>query len=183
MSEPILLYSEFDLIIDTDHESHQFYNELCAYCTGFIDGNDTARDYSDLFYLDMNIEDDESPRGRVSEEKNPFFNCLRFIDDGQTDTPFALMANKRWGAVYTDDSDEQTYAVLTEENCEKYSDVAIFSVAIMFDLEPNKKQIQIIKERAIKFFESVWPKLSKDKVNVEGFRLVTRTHYGQETII
>ena len=180
MIDPVLLYSEYDLIVDTNQASWGFYNELCAYCTGFTDSEENGKEYSDVFYLETGIEDDESPRGKVADEKNPFFDCLRFGEHEGFETPFSVMLNKRYGA-----NEHREYAIVTEENCEEFSEVAPLSVAILFDLEPTQKQIQIIKERATKFFNEVWPKLNltKDKVELEGFRLITRTHYGQETVL
>ena len=175
MVESILLYSEYDLIIDTNSESFSFYKQLCAYCTGFTNENEHALDYSNEFYLDMVIKDDESLKGKMAEEKNPFYGSIRYEIDNDIESPCAVMLNKRYGA-----NEDNEYALLTEENCETYFDVAPLSVAILFDLEPTKEQIQIIKDRAVKFFTDVWPKLIKEKVEVEGFRLITRTHYGQE---
>ena len=172
-----LLYAEFDLIIDTNHDA-SFYRELCAYCTGITNENDDAQKYADLFYLDLGLEDDESLRGKSAEEKSPFFNYLRHVEIMEDDyvmSPSSMMLNKRYGA-----NEDGEYAVLTEENCEEYSGVAPLSVCIFFDLEPTAKQIQTIKDRTQKFFTDIWPKLSEDKVEVEGFRLITRTHYGQE---
>ena len=175
MIEPVLLYAEYDLIIDTNCESFPFYKELCAYCTGFINENDDAQPYSDMFYLEMRIEDDESPKGKVCDEKNPFYGSIRFEIDNDIESPCAVMLNKQYGA-----NEDNEYALLTEENCEEYFDVAPLSIAILFDLEPTKEQIQIVKDRATKFFNEVWP---KNKVELEGFRLITRTHYGQESVL
>lgn len=177
MNEPILLYAEYDLIIDTNCESFHFYKELCAYCTGITNEDEHALDYSNQFYFEMVIKDDESLKGKIAEEKNPFYGAIRFEIDNNIESPCAVMLNKRYGA-----NEDGKYAILTEENCEEYFDIAPLSVAILFDLEPTQEQIQIIKDRAVKFFTEVWPNLPtpKEKVEVEGFRLITRTHYGQE---
>jgi hypothetical protein len=180
---PVLLSTEYTLVIDTDAFSDHFAKKLCAYCTGFFDEKDNGRDMSDLFYLDEQIEDDESPRGKIAEEKNPFhgFVCQR-LDEDSIFSPCCVWLNKRYGY-----NPEGKYALLTEGNYDEYNFPAPLSVGIFFDEEPRRDHIEKIKQRAIKFFESVWPQLSlrgvpkTSKVNIEGFRLITHTKYGLET--
>ena len=48
----------------------------------------------------------------------------------------------------------------------------------------NYEQIEIIKERAVAFFVKMWPKMKenedKKSVQIEGFRLIKHTKYGEE---
>jgi len=76
MSEPILISTEYILVIDTDGFSDAFAKKLCAYCTGFVDETESDLEFSDLYFLEEGIEDDESPRGKVADEKNPFYGFV-----------------------------------------------------------------------------------------------------------
>ena len=184
MSEPIFLFAEYDFIIDTNCNSKYFFKELCAYCIGLTNENEDCLEYADMFYLDMQIEDDDSPAGRIAEVKSPFFNCIRYMDILQnSESPCSQALNKRYGSI--GEHEDEEYVLLTDENLDEVTGVAPLSVAIFFHDEPTQEQIQIIKERTNKFFNEVWLKLPtpKEKVEVEGFRLITRTTYGQETTI
>ena len=81
--------------------------------------------------------------------------------------------NKKYGY-----NAEGNYALLTEENFEDYNFPAPLSVGIFFEEKPEDEQIQIIKQRALKFFENIWE--SKKPVVIEGFRLIIHTKYGQD---
>jgi hypothetical protein len=173
MSDPILLSEEYTVVIDTNSLSKEFANALCAYCTGVVDERDEARQYSDLFYMERSIEDDDSPRGKVAEEKSPFYDFVgqRFVES-ENYSPCCVWLNKRYGC-----NEDYEFSLLTEENYEEYSFPAPLSVGIFFDIKPNLEHLEIIKERAFLFFDKVW---KKNKVEVEGFRLICHTKYGQE---
>jgi len=73
------------------------------------------------------------------------------------------------------------YALLTEKNFDEYNFPAPLSVGIFFDAAPESEHILKIKERSVKFFETVWPKIKDGiKVGVKDFRLVIHTKYGEE---
>jgi len=181
MSEPVLISTEYTLVVDTDSFSDDFAKKLCAYCTGFVDETHSDLEFSDLYYLDENIEDDESPRGQVAEEKNPFYGYVsQRLDEDQIYSPCCIWLNKRYG--YNDNGE---YALLTEKNYDEYNFPAPLSVGIFFDVAPEPEHISKIKERSVAFFEKVWPKLNDGakKVTVEGFRLVVHTKYGEELLL
>lgn len=178
MSEPILISTEYTLIIDTDGLSEVFAKKLCAYCTGFIDETESDLEFSNLYYLEEEIEDDESSRGRVAEEKNPFFGSVgQRLDEDQLYSPCCVWLNKNYG--YNANGE---YDLLTNVNLDEYNFPAPLSVGIFFDTEPDPEQILKIKERSVKFFDKVWPILNPGakKVTVEDFRLVVHTKYGEE---
>jgi hypothetical protein len=174
MIDPILISTEYTLIIDTNSFSDGFSKQLCAYCTGISDENDIGQKYAEMFYEDRKIEDDSSPKGRVSEEKNPFYGFIaQRLDEEQLYSPCCVWLNKKYGY-----NAEGNYALLTEENFEDYNFPAPLSVGIFFEEKPEDEQIQMIKQRTLKFFESIWE--SKNPVVVEGFRLIIHTKYGQD---
>jgi hypothetical protein len=178
MSNRILLSTEHTLVIDTNAYAGNFVKKLCAYCTGFVCENDEGRDLSDLYYLEMGIEDDDSPRGRLADEKNPFYG---FVGDRKDEddnwSPCSMWLNKRYGC-----NAEGEFAPLNERNYDEFNFPAPFSVGIFFDQEPTPEHVKIIGERAKAFFEKVWPKLSPDSqpVKLEALRLITHTKYAEE---
>ena len=180
MTEPVLLSTDYTVVIDTNALSYDFANKLCAYCTGFIDDEDNGLEMSDLYYLEQGIEDDESPRGRVADEKNSFYGFVgqrQQQDDnsGMIFSPCSIWLSQNYGR-----NEDGEVAKLTEENYDEYHFAAPASVGIFFDVEPTAEHIQTIKTRAVSFFEKVWPKLKEgsEKVTVEGFSLITNTKYG-----
>ena len=172
----ILLSTEYTVVIDTDSVSYEFAKPLCAYCTGIVDEEDVGQEMSDLYYLEQGIEDDESPRGRVADEKNPFYGFVaQRQDQDQFFSPCSVWLNKHYGCNESGD-----IAKLTDLNYDEYTCPAPLSVGIFFDVEPTAEQIQTIKERTVSFFEKIWPKVKdgSEKVNVENFSLITHTKYG-----
>lgn len=177
MSEPVLLSTEYTLVIDTDSFADAFSKSLCAYCTGLMDEEDEGQSCADLYYLEQGIEDDESPKGRVADEKNPFYGFVsQRLDENGVYSPCCVWLNKKYG--YNANGE---YALLTEKNYDEYNFPAPLSVGVFFDVEPPVELIETIKERAVKFFDKIWPKLNEGAVvKVEGFRLITHTKYGEE---
>lgn len=178
MSEAVLLSTEYTLVIDTNAYAYNFARKLCAYCTGFVGENEEGRDLSDLFYLELDIEDDDSPRGRLADEKNPFRGYIGDRKDEDDNwSPCALWLNKRYGC-----NAEGDFARLDEKNYDDYNFPAPFSVGIFFDEEPTPEMIETVRRRANAFFEKVWPKLSNSSqtVQVEGLRLIAHKRYGEE---
>lgn len=172
----ILISEEYSVIIDTNSESFSFAKKLCAYCTGFTSEDEADQKFSDLFYMEMGIEDDDSPKGKTCTQKNPFYDCIADRkDDNDVFSPCSVWLNRLYGCNETGQYDK-----LTEENYDEYDLPAPFSVGIFFDTEPTEDQLKIIKERAVKFFVDVWLKLSNVQVAVEGFRLVKHRKYGEE---
>lgn len=177
--EPVLISTEYVLVIDTDKVAYDFHKQLCAYCTGVVDEDDEGQECADLYFLETGIEDDESPKGHVADEKNPFYGFIgqRYVDEDAY-SPCSIWLNKRYGCSSTGE-----YGLLTEQNYEEYNFPAPMSVGIFFDIEPKPEHIQTIKQCAADFFKKIWPKLEdgSEPVTVEGFRLITHTKYGQET--
>lgn len=173
---PILISEEYSFIIDTNAESYDFAKKLCAYCTGFLSEDESNQKFSDIFYTEMSLEDDDSPRGRVSDEKNPFFNCIiDRRDSSDVFSPCSVWLSRDYGS-----NEEGEYSKITADNYSDYELPAPFSVGIFFDVEPTAEQIGIIKDRAVKFFSEMWLEISKETVKVEGFRLISHKKYGEE---
>lgn len=173
---PVLISKEYILVIDTNSFSDSFAKDLCAYCTGFADEKENGINYANLFYRDQFIEDDESPKGKVAEEKNIFYGIMgNKLDEDGIYSPCSIWLNDKYG--YNADGE---CALLNEENYDEFNFPAPLSVGLFFDDIPDENQIQLIKSRAFKFFEEVYPKINQDKqVKVEGFRLITHTKYGE----
>lgn len=174
---PVLICTDYMLVIDTDCLSDMFYKKLCAYCTGYVDEKEEDQSFSDLFYMELGIEDDNWSKGHLAEDKNPFKDFInQRLDEDQIYSPCCVLLNKRYGYnAYGE------YALLTEENCGDYKVPAPMSVGIFFDDKPTKEHLEIIKSRCVKFFKDVWPKINpEEQVNFEGLRLICHTKYGQE---
>lgn len=174
MDNSVLLSTEYILVIDTDYYAYDFANQLTAYCTGVTDDEDTGKSFADLFYSEMHIDDDESPRGKTAEEKNQFHEFVTHRSEDNYFTPCSVWLNKKYGC-----NDDGKYAVLTQENYDEYSMPAPFSVGIFFGTEPTSELIQIIKVRSKKFFSEKYS-IENKRVNIEGFRLIVHTRYGKE---
>lgn len=176
MSE-MLINEEFILVIDTDSESLDFAHKLCAYCTGFTREDDTDQQFSDMFYMENGIEDDDSPKGKTCDQKNIFYESITDRkDESEVYSPCCVWLNRNYGCHI----ETNEYAKITEENYADYDLPAPFSVGIFFEVEPTAEQIKIIKERSVKFFADVWQKISGKKVTVEGFRLIVHKKIGEE---
>lgn len=192
MSDSILISEEYILVIDTNTNA-QFSKALCAYCTGYGSevgdlkedcGGDLEQQMSDMFYMEMGLEDDDSPKGRVALQKSPFYESIVDHRDEYGDySPCSIWLNRNYGC-----NEAGEFAKLTDENFSDYDQPAPCSVGIFFGVEPSTDQIKIIKERAVKFFKEMWPKLTGNKalgissqqVEVEGFRLISHKKYGEE---
>ena len=170
MSDPIFLYKEYILAIDTDRYAFDFLRKLVAYCTGYSYESSISTEYSDIFYNDLEID------GLAKEEKNPFYG---YIIDREDElgalSPCCLLLNKKYGI-----NDSGGYAVLDQDNFDQYSSPAPFSVGIFFDQEPLSEQIDLIKNRARNFFKKIW---KSDTVNIEGFRLIIHSKYAEEVLL
>ena len=178
--EPVLLSTEYIVVIDTDSVAYEFVEKLCSYCTGTIDEKGHAQDMADLYYLDQNIEDDDSINGFFADQKNPFYNFVgQHLNEENFYSPCSVWLNKNYGCNSSGD-----FALLTENNCEKFNFPAPFSIGIFFEIEPTVDLIQLLKSRAIKFFEEILPLSKKDKlVKIEGFRMIIHKKYGEEVIL
>lgn len=181
MSEPVLISTEYTVIIDTDSVSYDFVNKLCAYCTGLTNEEDEGMELADLYYLEQSIEDDSSPHGLTSDEKNPFYGVVsQRLDQDSIYSPCSVWLNKNYGC-----NASGKFAKLNEKNYDEYNFPAPLSVGIFFLQEPEPGHIQIIKERSVAFFEKIWPKIKdgSNPVRVEGFRLITHTKFGEDKAI
>ena len=170
MSEPILLSKEHIVVIDTNTPSFDFVRLLCAYCTGYEHEANKLQEMSELFYEETKLEG-----------KNPFDGFIEDrLDDENFYSPCSVMLNKKYGC-----DGNGNYAVLEQSNFSNFNYPAPLSVGIFFAEDPTVEQLQIIKSRALKFFEKVWPKKSgsDQQVKFEGMRLITQTKYGEEKIL
>jgi hypothetical protein len=173
---PTLISEEYSLVIDTNGEAYDFAPKLCAYCTGLTAEDEVDRQYSDLFYMEMGIDDDDSPHGKVADEKNPFAeSAIDRRDENDVFSPCSVWLSREYGS-----NEAGEYAKLTTENYSEFDLPAPFSVGIFFDVEPTKELVQIVRERATKFFAEVWPKISKQTVKVMGLRLISHKKYAEE---
>lgn len=186
--DPILISEEYILVIDTNADSTEFSQHLCAYCTGLMGevGDEVDEDcfeqkMSDMFYMEMGIDDDESSKGKIALQKNPFYEVIedRKDEDGNY-FPYCVWLSRTYGS-----NENGQYAKLDESNYGEFDLPAPFSTGIFFGVEPTDELIKIIKERAVKFFKDQWGPLlekigAKNEVNVEGFRLISHKKYGEE---
>ena len=175
MPEPLLISEKYMLVIDTDSHVGEFGSQLCAYCTGFGD-EDCDPGYSNMFYLEMDIEDDGE---ELAIEKNPFSESILEEECSEGTYAWSYWLSRNWGM-----DDQGNFGRITPENYGNYSYPAPFSFAIFFAAEPTIEQVQIVKERAAKFFTEIWPKTKENEdqkeVKIEGFRLIKHTKYGEE---
>jgi len=178
MSDPILISEDVFFVIDTDSHVDDFVSHLVAYCTGLTNEEDEDNGCSNMFYMEMDIEDDEEG---TAFDKNPF---NEYIVDKPTGSegaysPWGFWLSRTWG-----ENEKGDYAKLTPDNCNEYGFPAPFSCCIFFDVEPTIEQIEIIKERAEKFFVKMWPNMKENtsgkEVKIEGFRLIQHKKYGEE---
>lgn len=151
----------FTVVIETNQYAGSFERELAAYCTGVTGEDEIGQDVANLFYRDLNIEDDEEDVAdpKLAYEKSIFHG---FLADRQDDNgvwrPCSIWPNPRYGC-----NSNGEYAVLDEENYEQYNFPAYLGVAIYFEVKPHQKHLDLIKERAIQFFNEVYPSLAEDK--------------------
>lgn len=175
MNEPVLISEKYMLVIDTDSNCSEFGSALCAYCTGFDDENASVG-YADLFYLEMDIDDDGE---EMAIEKNPFNGYILEEEMADGTSAWSYWLNRNWGI-----DEKGNAARITPENYGNYIHPAPYSLAIFFDIEPTEQQVQIVKERATKFFAEMWPKAKENEqkkmTKIEGFRLIKHAKYGEE---
>lgn len=176
--EPVLLSEEYIFVIDTNKDTTDLCFSLCGYCTGLTGEGKTehfAQQMSDMFYMEMGIEDDESPKGKVSYQKSPFYGAvIDRLDENDCYSPCSVWLNRNYG------SNEAGECVkLTDENYSEYEYPAPLSVGIFFGVEPTEPQIKILKERAMKFVGQ-WQATTQEELTVEGFRLISHKKYGEE---
>jgi len=171
----ILISEEYSFLIDVNCETYSFAKKLCAYCTGFSSEDETDQKFSDMFYMENGIEDDESIKGKTCLQKNPFYGSIADRkDENDVLSPCSVWLNRNYGC-----NELGEIAKLTDENYSDYDLPAPASVGIFFDVEPTEDQIKIIKERAVKFFD-IWQKMTNEKVIVEGFRMISHKKFGEE---
>ena len=109
----------------------------------------------------------------IEEDDNPFLGFIGDRRDEKDDwSPCSVWLNKRYGC----DADGK-YSLLTEDNYDNFVFPAPFSVGIFFDVEPTESQINLIKERAVKFFKDY---LKSKEVKIEGFRKILHAKYAEE---
>ena len=180
MSDKILLSEEFTLVIDTNVPAYAFADRLVAYCTGYTDeyGPSEAAECVEMFYRDFNLKDDQHVQGKLSkgkcrELKNPFSDAINLKELDSMMTPWGIMLNSNYGA-----DDHGNFAKLTEDNFDNFSYPAPLSVGIFFAVKPDKSLIEIIKARAVKFFEEI--DTSYNGVPIEGYRLICYERFAKE---
>lgn len=181
MSNQVMVSEEYILVIDCDKYAGSFADALCAYCTGFTGESVTpqAVEMSELYYGDLGIEDDESPKGRLADEKNPLSNLV--IDQQDEDgnwQPCAVWPSRLYGMNASGKA-----AKLTDKNYDDYNFPAGFSVGIFMYEQPDEKTLAGIKKRVTKFFSEIWPKVKGDKITVEGYRLIAHRKTAEEVTV
>jgi hypothetical protein len=191
VTDEVLISEVYILIIDTDHFAGRFSDYLCAYTTGFY-GEEAAHDsiimsVSDLFYRDHGIEDDDAEKvsrhdGLLAEEKNIFYGYVvdNITEDGSY-SPVVVWPSRKYGV-----SAAGEYGELKEDNYDEYNFPAGYSVGIYFSEKPSEQMIDLVKIRAKKFFDEIYPKMgsgSNPRVLVEGFRLITHRKLAAEVSI
>lgn len=163
MNDLTPLSIEYIVLIDTNSDVYKFFNQLCAYCTGFYGENanyNIGQYYADLFFDEMGI----------NEEENPFDRYIGYRWENGSLTPCSIWANRHYGI-----SRGGKVGRLTEDNYSEFDGPAPFSVGIFFDEEPPEELIQKIKARTKDFFDKFY-----QEVKPEGFRMIIHTKYGQE---
>lgn len=167
MTEPILLSTEYTLVIDTNGFAYNFAKKLCGYCTGHTSEDEEDQKCCDLYDAEM----DNGVKvfaGFIMDRK----------DEDDNWSPCTVWVNKRYG--YNSNGD---HALLDEKNYDDFNFPAPFSVGIFFDVEPTEYQIHVIRTRSQQFFEKVWPNIKPEgvgDVRVEGLRLIIHRRYGEE---
>lgn len=144
---------EYIFVIDTNKHSDNFERQMCAYLTGFYGECEVGKEYAEMFDKDFNIED---------EDDNIFYENIEYkSNDGGCSRPCIVFNNPKYG------NDGNNQVLLTETNKDDYPYSAYNSVGILFFEKPTEKQIEIMKERALKFVD-IFDKI----VKIEGFRLM-----------
>ena len=170
----VLILTEYILIIDTDSPSYEFASDLCAFCTGYAEENSMKMSMIDSFYENLNLKSDISVAQKI--ESNPFRGfVVDKIDQYGYFSPFCIWLNKRYGC-----NESGEYGLLTQDNYEKFTMPAPFSVGIFFEREPEQEHIDLIVKRANLFFDSVW---RNKKVKIDGMRVITHTKYAKEKVL
>jgi hypothetical protein len=178
----VLVSEEYILVIDCDKYAGSFADPLCAYCTGFT-GEESSQhsvEMSELYYADLGIEDDESPKGRLADDKNPLADLvIDQQDENGNWQPCAVWPSRIYGMNASGKA-----AKLTEKNYDDYNFPAGFSVGIFMYENPDEKTLTGLKDRAKKFFSEIWPSVKGgEKVNIEGYRMIVHRKTAEEVTV
>lgn len=146
---------EYIFVIDTNKYSGNFERQMCAYCTGFYGECEVGKEYAKMFDKDFNIEDEY-------EGDNIFYENIEYKSDDGCSRPCIVFNNPKYG-----NDGDGNHVLLTETNKDDYLYSAYNSVGILFFEKPTEKQIEIMKERALKFVD-----IFDKTVKIEGFRLM-----------
>lgn len=157
------------LLIDTDKKAADFHREMTAYCTGMVGECETGRQLSDVFYLELGIEDGQL----LADEQNPFNEFIVSRPDEGCWRPSAAYANPKF--METSNGDIEP---LTEDNYQDSVRPAYTSVGIFLDEPLSKPLLEIIKERATKFRGIYQP-----NVQILGFRMLKETRTVEEVTL
>ena len=135
-------------IIDTDQYAGNFEREMCAYCTGIVGQCEVGKEMKELFEKDFELDPEKYC------EDNPFIDYVDnwVMDDHGCGRPTSIWRNP------------------TGDECS--------SVAIFFQQEPTKEQVEIIKARAYSFAKNrpdakdYNSRESNKPMNILGFRFL-----------
>jgi hypothetical protein len=162
-------------IVDTNKPMQSVAAALCAYCTGFV-----SEDEEEVV---ASLADEANEEWEDQEKKNPFLDLIIEQYNDEKWRAYSVWPSRLWGA-----NEQGDYALVTSDNYTEYSYPAGNSVGIYFQLLLNEEMPQvlldILKERATRFFLEKYPKLLYDEslkdVKIEGFRLVSHIKTARE---
>ena len=154
--------SDYVLLLDMDSSKViHFCRDLVAFCTGVVGEGSASNSWSDLFYRDFDISDDEEENGKMAFMKSIFHGFIGFIQDERGEyRHFCLWSNPNWGY-------DHEGVVGKKGDLHKFP--AEFSIGIFFNLLPLQDHIAVVESRARQFLLENYP-----EVNLEGIRLLRR---------
>ena len=170
MFDPI---SPYVFIIDTDHYAGNFERQMCAYLTGRVGECGVGYECQEMFEQECqtSFHDDVTDQADEHGVRRP---CTMY--------PTVGWFNDGMGGQYKDDVDPAEVAKKYKKACkdanhaddiwqgQKYP--AYLSVAILFENKPSKEQIDVMKERAIKFTTLKFKYEDYTKIKILGYRLL-----------
>ena len=144
-------------VIDTDTYAGNFERQMCAYITGQIGECEVGKEQAEL--AKQEIPNMLTQLEELIEHVPDEHGCHR---------PVSIFPNDRYG---NDGVGNQ--ALLTDKNRKQFPWPAYNSVVIYFNSIPNRRVLNIMKERARNFAErKIELKGVEKRVRIEGFRLL-----------
>ena len=145
-------------VVDTDQYSGNFEREMCAAVTGKVGECEVGNELAIKYCKENNIGDDDEYNEHV----------ILMPDDHGSMRPCSIWTTPGWvnngNGKHLRDNTSQAKGLKT-----KYP--AYNSVAIFMDRKPTPSEIEDMKVRAFAF---AMAQTNSRKINIEGFRLITR---------